>query len=67
MTERVEGMILTDYLRSERDITWDYAKQCGVNHGVIRLPESKEFDICDRSHWEKVCATAFTRIPAGAR
>ncbi|WP_024735720.1 mannonate dehydratase [Enterocloster asparagiformis] len=49
-------MILTDYLRSERDITWDYAKQCGVNHGVIRLPESKEFDICDRSHWEKVCA-----------
>lgn len=52
-------MILTDYLRSERDITWDYAKQCGVDHGVIRLPESAEFDICDRSHWESVY-TRFT-------
>lgn len=47
-------MILTDYLRSERDITWDYARQCGINHGVIRLPESDEFDICDRSHWQSV-------------
>lgn len=47
-------MILTDYLRSKRDITWDYAKQCGVDHGVIRLPEDTEFDICDKSHWESV-------------
>ena len=38
-------MILTDYFRSEHDITWDFAKQCGVNHGVIRLPEDKKFDI----------------------
>lgn len=45
-------MILTDYFRSEYDITWDYAKQCGVNHGVIRLPEDKEFDITDFSHWK---------------
>ncbi len=37
-------MILTDYFRSETDITWDYAKQCGVSRGVIRLPENKEFD-----------------------
>lgn len=28
-------MLLTDYFRSERDLTWDFAKQCGVNHGVI--------------------------------
>lgn len=47
-------MILTDYLRSKRDITWDYAKQCGVSHGVIRLPEDPEFDICEKSHWESV-------------
>lgn len=47
-------MILTDYLRSKRDITWDYAKQCGVDHGVIRLPEDPEFDICEKSHWESV-------------
>ncbi len=47
-------MILTDYLRSKRDITWDYAKQCGVNHGVIRLPEDPDFDICDKSHWESI-------------
>ena len=32
-------MILTDYFRSSHDMTWNYAKQCGVEHGVIRLPE----------------------------
>lgn len=47
-------MLLTDYFRSERDLTWDFAKQCGVNHGVIRLPETADFDICDFSHWEAV-------------
>jgi mannonate dehydratase len=47
-------MILTDYFRSEKDITWDFAKQCGVDHGVIRLPERDDFDICDKSHWKTV-------------
>ena len=47
-------MIMTDYLRSKRDLTWDYAKQCGVGHGVIRLPEDPAFDICDLSHWQSV-------------
>lgn len=47
-------MILTDYFKSSHDMTWDYAKQCGVEHGVIRLPEDAEFDITDFSHWEKV-------------
>ncbi len=47
-------MILTDYFKSNHDMTWDYAKQCGVEHGVIRLPEDAEFDITDFSHWEKV-------------
>ena len=47
-------MLLTDYFRSERDLTWDFAKQCGVNHGVIRLPETADFDICDFSHWKDV-------------
>ncbi len=47
-------MLLTDYFRSERDSTWDFAKQCGVNHGVIRLPETADFDICDFSHWKDV-------------
>ena len=47
-------MIFTDYLRSEPDVTWDYAKQCGVTHGVIRLPENKEFDLTDKSHWQTV-------------
>lgn len=47
-------MLLTDYFRSERDLTWDFAKQCGVNHGVIRLPETDDFCICDFSHWESV-------------
>ena len=47
-------MILTDYFRSEKDVTWDFAKQCGVNHGVIRLPEDAGFDITDKSHWKTV-------------
>ena len=47
-------MLLTDYFRSTPDVTWDYAKQSGVNHGVIRLPETKDFDLTDKSHWEAV-------------
>ena len=47
-------MILTDYFRSTKDITWDYAKQCGVNHGVIRLPETDSFDLTDAAHWQTV-------------
>lgn len=47
-------MILTDYLRCEKDLTWDIAKQCGVKHGVIRLPESGDFDLTDKAHWETV-------------
>lgn len=47
-------MLLTDYFRSEKDITWDYAKQCGVEHGVIRLPESEAFDLTDKAHWQTV-------------
>lgn len=47
-------MLLTDYLRSDHDVTWDFAKQCGVQHGVIRLPETENFDITDKSHWETV-------------
>ncbi len=47
-------MILTDYFRSEKDVTWDYAKQCGVSHGVIRLPEDQKFDLTDKTHWESV-------------
>lgn len=47
-------MILTDCFRSPRDLTWDYALQCGVRHGTIRLPETKEFDITDKRHWADV-------------
>ena len=47
-------MILTDYFRSERDATWDFALQSGVQHGVIRLPETDAFDLNDLSHWQDV-------------
>lgn len=47
-------MIVTDYFRSEHDITWDFAKQCGVDYGVIRLPEDGRFDVSDRRHWESI-------------
>lgn len=49
-------MILTDYLRAEPDITWDYALQCGVRYGVIRLPETADFDITNEAHWNRICA-----------
>ena len=47
-------MILTDYFRSAKDLTWDIGIQCGVRHGTVRLPETDDFDITDRSHWETV-------------
>lgn len=47
-------MILADHFKSERDLTWDYAKQCGVEHGVIKLPETDDFDATDSSHWQAV-------------
>jgi len=47
-------MILADYFRSEPDATWDFALQSGVRHGVIRLPEDKDFDITDSAHWREV-------------
>ncbi len=47
-------MILADYLRSEKDITWDYARQCGVKNAVIRLPEQPGFDICNPRHWQEI-------------
>ncbi len=49
-------MILTDYFRYPKDATWDIAKQCGVERGVIRLPENKEFELTNLSHWKKVHA-----------
>lgn len=47
-------MILTDYLRSTPDLTWKFAKQCGVNHATIRLPEDSSFDITSKVCWTKV-------------
>ena len=47
-------MILTDYFRSKKDITWDLAKQSGVEYGVIRLPETADFDLANQSHWQTV-------------
>ena len=47
-------MILNDYFRSPRDLTWDFAKQCGVTTGTIRLPETDDFDLTNYSHWETV-------------
>ncbi len=47
-------MILTDYFRYPKDAAWDIARQCGVRHGVIRLPETTDFDLTNAAHWQKV-------------
>lgn len=47
-------MILADYFRSEKDLSWDIAKSCGVEYGVIRLPETSDFDLTDKRHWDTV-------------
>ena len=47
-------MILTDYFTSPENITWNFAKQMGVDNGVIRLPETEAFDVTDYSHWQYV-------------
>lgn len=47
-------MILADYFTSPKNMTWEYAKQTGVDNGVIRLPETQDFDVTDFSHWKSV-------------
>lgn len=47
-------MILTDYLLSTPGIQWEIARQLGVNHATIRLPETEDFDFTDPAHWQTV-------------
>ncbi len=47
-------MILTDYLLCQKSIQWQYAKQMGIDHAVIRLPEDNQFDLNDKTHWETI-------------
>jgi mannonate dehydratase len=47
-------MILTDYLLCEKNIQWQYARQLGIEHAVIRLPEDDRFDVTDLSHWQGI-------------
>ena len=44
-------MQIADYYRSTPDATWEYGRALGVNSGVIRLPDDKEFDPSCREHW----------------
>lgn len=47
-------MILTDYLLSEESVQWHYAKQMGIDHAVIRLPDDPSFDLGSRKHWDSL-------------
>ena len=44
-------MILADYFRSEKDAAWDIARQCGVRHGFIRLPDNGPDFYAARELW----------------
>ncbi len=48
-------MLLAEYFYPQPSPGWDLAVQCGVEHGVIRLPESPDFDETDPSHWRELC------------
>lgn len=43
-------MILSDYFLSQPSLQWQLAKQLGVEHAVVRLPETPEFDMTDPAH-----------------
>lgn len=47
-------MLLTDHFSCTPDLTWDFAVQCGVQHGVFRLPETDDFDFTNLSHWDTI-------------
>lgn len=47
-------MILADYFLSQPDLQWALAKQVGVNHAVVRLPETEDFDITNPAHIREV-------------
>lgn len=48
-------MIVTDYLKADKNITWDYARQCGVKYATIRLPDDEsKFDITDYTQWRTI-------------
>lgn len=43
-------MILSDYFLSTPDLQWQIARQLGVSHAVVRLPETADFDMTDPVH-----------------
>ena len=47
-------MILAEYFYPNPSPGWDLAKQCGVEHAVIRLPETADFDVANADHWQQV-------------
>lgn len=47
-------MILADYFLSQPDLQWELAKQVGVNHAVVRLPETDAFDMTNGGHIREV-------------
>lgn len=49
-TQISPSMILTDYLLPAFSQQWQLAKQVGVNHAVVRLPEDGVFDITNSAH-----------------
>lgn len=50
-------MILSDYFHSQPSLQWQIAKQLGVEHAVVRLPETPDFDMTDPSHIKAVAET----------
>lgn len=47
-------MILTDYFFSTPSLQWRQARQVGVCHGAVRLPDDREFDMTDPAHIRQV-------------
>lgn len=46
-------IILTDYLRTNMDLSWKYAAQMGIRHAVVRVPE-EGFELTSSSDWKSL-------------
>lgn len=54
IANRFPTMVLSDYLIPEIGRQWELAKQVGISHAIVRLPEDDAFNMTDPEHIREV-------------